>query len=197
MIKYSKEEEKYLLNHRCIDSTKSIADAVSRIFGTNRAHWSISQKLARLGVKKPRVGNFTLKESALIETFIDNPDINEMVKQMGERFGFKHSRGSLITKRSKLRSERGVCRKTPIQIIADRDQITGGITMETGKTGRAVISTLELAHAMTDAGHSVRSLSAVRDIRISEEKILDMLTRTGVCKQLAPCIRSALDMRDL
>ena len=197
MKKYSKEESKYLLDHRFVDSTKVIAENVSRIFGNNRAHWSVSQKLARLGVEKPRIGGFTPKETALIETFIGNPDINEMVTAMSNEFGYHyHSRASLITKRSRLKSERKSRKQSSVDIISCRDVITVPEPIKRGIFKPAVISTLKLVQAMSNAGYSARSLSSVPDIDLREEQILDMLTRTGVSKEYVPRIRAALDIKN-
>ena len=192
MIKYGPEETQYLIDNRYVKSSKELAVAVSLIYGTHRTYPSINQKLARLGLSKPHIGTYTEGEIAMIKLSLKNMDmkIDQLIVNLTNKFGARHSAVSIANKRSKL---------NPVQVnlqgpdtIAIPDIIVTGVRP---KADRACISTLQLAHAMTVAGHSIKSLALKAGL--PQRLVNDMLIRTGVGRQYMPRIRAALAGRQL
>lgn len=192
MIAYGPDETQYIIDHRHEYSSNILATKVSAIFGTNRTHFSISAKLRRMGLLHPKIGSYSEDENALIETFIDDPDLDELIKQLTEKFGTNRSRSSVISKISRLRGELKKS-KPSAQIMRNQDKITVMVPVKKMKTSRASISTGQFMHAMSSAEYKVKALAI--KIGLPEAHILDMLTRTGVCKRYAPAIRAALGMK--
>ena len=188
MIKYGPEETQYLIDNRYVKSSKELAVAVSLIYGTHRTYPSINQKLARLGLSKPRIGNYTEGEIAMIKLSLKNMDmkIDQLILNLTNKFGARQSAVSITNNRSKLKT-------IQVNLQVPDIIVTGGAVRP--KADRACISKLHLAHAMTVAGHSIKSLALKAGL--PQRLVNDMLIRTGVDRQYAPRIRTALAGRQL